>query len=423
MLINKQLIDLSGITVGEISYHYDLLSRIVQKDHGLQAYITYSYDVGDSQKCTSSNTNLSIGKLTKVTVANKTPITIDYGYDERGNTTCIVKNFSGRSYKEESKYDILNRMLELTNPNGQKVSYRYKEDLTPSSIDGLVHSITYNERDQLESILYNSASGLSTNYAYDPSTLILTNIRSQTTNTAIQDISYQINSRGHIELIHDNISDHQSLSAKYQYDELGQLLSYESQGKISNYAYDPTGNFTLNEDFSNSIDYTLSLTSLSMKHGFMYLVAIIDWFSRYVLSWRLSNDMGVEFCIEALVEAIVMNGVPMIFNTDQGPQFTATAFVKTVEANGILMSMDGRGRALDNVFIERLWRSLKYEDVYLNGGHTDGREGRERPIQYFSFYNYERLHQSLGYKTPYQIYFEGRHKSEEGNPATQLCQL
>jgi putative transposase len=150
--------------------------------------------------------------------------------------------------------------------------------------------------------------------------------------------------------------------------------------------------------------WSADITYIPMKHGFMYLVAIIDWYSRYVLSWKLSNDLGVEFCLDALKDAIKYNGVPTIFNVDQGPQFMARDFIKEVESNGILMSMDGRGRALDNIFIERLWRSLKYEDVYLNGGYADGKEGYQRLRNYFRFYNYERPHQSLEYRTPFSVH-------------------
>ena len=150
--------------------------------------------------------------------------------------------------------------------------------------------------------------------------------------------------------------------------------------------------------------WSTDITYIPMKYGFMYLVAIIDWYSRFVLSWRLSNDLCTEFCLEALAEAFEMHGTPTIFNTDQGPQFTASAFVKMVEGNGVLMSMDGRGRALDNIFIERLWRSVKYEEVYLNGGYVDGREARQRLGKYFLFYNYDRPHQSLEYKKPFEIH-------------------
>lgn len=151
--------------------------------------------------------------------------------------------------------------------------------------------------------------------------------------------------------------------------------------------------------------WSADITYVPMRSGFMYLVAIIDWFSRYVLSWRLSNDMGVEFCLEALMEAIDVNGIPSIFNTDQGSQFTSSAFVGAIESHGILVSMDGKGRALDNVFIERLWRSVKYEDVYLNGGYANGKEGQKRLGDYFRFYNYDRPHQSLEYRTPYTVHF------------------
>ena len=139
-----------------------------------------------------------------------------------------------------------------------------------------------------------------------------------------------------------------------------------------------------------------------MASGFMYLAAVIDWFSRYVIAWKLSNTLDGSFCTEMLEEAL--RGVrPEVFNTDQGVQFTAAAFTGRLEAAGVAVSMDGRGRALDNVFVERLWRSVKYEDIYLRGyesvAELNGGLGR-----YFAFYNNERLHQSLGYRTPVAVY-------------------
>jgi len=140
-----------------------------------------------------------------------------------------------------------------------------------------------------------------------------------------------------------------------------------------------------------------------MQAGFLYLVAIIDWYSRYILSWRLSNSLDALFCIEALEEALVKRQ-PEIFNSDQGSQFTSDAFVGVLQDRNIRISMDGRGRALDNIMIERLWRSVKYEEVYLKDYQTT-RETYIGIKNYFSFYNNERLHQSLGYQPPTTIYF------------------
>jgi putative transposase len=145
------------------------------------------------------------------------------------------------------------------------------------------------------------------------------------------------------------------------------------------------------------------ITYIRLRSGFVYLVAVMDWFSRYVLSWRLSTSMEYHFCLEALQEAL-QKGKPRIFNTDQGPQFTCEAFTDRLEAEGIRISMDGRGRAMDNIMIERLWRSVKYEEVYLKDYESvaDARSGLR---QYFRFYNGERLHQSLGYRTPEAIHY------------------
>jgi len=137
----------------------------------------------------------------------------------------------------------------------------------------------------------------------------------------------------------------------------------------------------------------------------MYLVAIIDWYSRYVMAWQLSNTLDGLFCLQTLEQSLAQ-GQPEIFNTDQGAQFTAVAFSSRLEEAGIRISMDGRGRALDNVFIERLWRSVKYEHIYLYAYETVTQ--LEKGLgDYFSFYNDERLHQSLAYKTPAQVYFAG----------------
>jgi putative transposase len=141
-----------------------------------------------------------------------------------------------------------------------------------------------------------------------------------------------------------------------------------------------------------------------MARGFCYLVAIMDWASRRVLAWRLSNTLDTSFCIEALEEAIMKYGTPEIFNSDQGSQFTSEAFTGILNSHGIGISMDSRGRWVDNVFIERLWRSVKYEDVYLKayGSIAEVRQGLR---EYFEFYNRRRRHQSLDRKTPDEVYW------------------
>jgi putative transposase len=140
-----------------------------------------------------------------------------------------------------------------------------------------------------------------------------------------------------------------------------------------------------------------------MGRGFLYLVAIMDWASRAVLAWRLSNTLDADFCVRALEEALARFGRPEIFNTDQGSQFTSAAFTGTLAAAGIRISMDGRGRWLDNVFIERLWRSLKYEEVYLKG-YVDGREARTGIAAWFAFYNATRPHQALAGRAPMSVW-------------------
>jgi len=149
--------------------------------------------------------------------------------------------------------------------------------------------------------------------------------------------------------------------------------------------------------------WAMDITYIPMKTGFMYLTAIIDLHSRYVVQWSLSNTMSAEWCTEVLKEAIKNHGVPEILNTDQGSQFTSEVFINTLIDNGIKISMDGKGRALDNIFIERLWRSVKYENVYLNV-YENGLSLWKGLDQYFQFYNHERLHQSLDYHTPKQKY-------------------
>ena len=150
--------------------------------------------------------------------------------------------------------------------------------------------------------------------------------------------------------------------------------------------------------------WAMDITYIPMARGFVYLAAVIDWFSRRVLSWRLSITMDTSFCIEALEEALSRHGKPEIFNTDQGSQFTSEAFTGRLKEEGIQISMDGKGRWADNVFVERLWRSLKYEHVYLHAYESVG-EARRKIGSYFEFYNSRRPHSSLEAQTPDQVYF------------------
>jgi len=150
--------------------------------------------------------------------------------------------------------------------------------------------------------------------------------------------------------------------------------------------------------------WSTDITYIRMKHGFVYLMAIIDWYSRYVLNWALSTTLEADFCIEALTEALDSSYCE-IFNTDQGSQFTTHRFTGPLLAKGIQVSMDGRGRALDNIFVERLWRSVKYEKVYLNDFETV-KEAYLGLEEYFDFYNHRRLHQSLDYRTPAEVYLK-----------------
>lgn len=149
--------------------------------------------------------------------------------------------------------------------------------------------------------------------------------------------------------------------------------------------------------------WSCDITYIPMAHGFLYLVAVMDWYSRLVLSWRLSNTMDKTFCVDALQEALDRYGKPEIFNTDQGVQFTCEAFIATLADQDIRISMDGKGRCLDNIFCERLWRSLKYEDIYLRAYETT-KEAGTGIGQWFTFYNNERPHQSLKYQTPRQFF-------------------
>ncbi len=148
--------------------------------------------------------------------------------------------------------------------------------------------------------------------------------------------------------------------------------------------------------------WSIDITYIRLREGFVYLVAIIDWFSRYVLAWELSNSLNGAFCVTALERAL-SRSCPEIFNSDQGSQFTSADFTSRLEAAQVRISMDGRGRCLDNIWVERLWRTVKYEEVYLKDYKTVA-QARENLKQFFCFYNKERGHQSLGYKTPHEVY-------------------
>ncbi len=149
--------------------------------------------------------------------------------------------------------------------------------------------------------------------------------------------------------------------------------------------------------------WSTDITYIRLAQGFVYLVAILDWFSRYVLAWELSVTMDVSFCLDALERALEQGKRPEIFNSDQGAQFTSREFTERPHLANIRISMDGRGRALDNVFVERLWRTVKYEEVYLKD-YGSPREARQSLSKYFAFYNHERLHQALDYRTPAAVY-------------------
>jgi putative transposase len=145
------------------------------------------------------------------------------------------------------------------------------------------------------------------------------------------------------------------------------------------------------------------ITYIRLAHGFVYLVVILDWYSRYILSWELSITLEKEFCLQALKNALWISK-PEIFNSDQGAQYMSEEFTGLLEETKVRISMDGRGRLYDNIFVERLWRTIKYEEVYLHDYRTV-QEARERLAAYFRFYNTERLHEALGYRTPHEVYF------------------
>ncbi len=175
-----------------------------------------------------------------------------------------------------------------------------------------------------------------------------------------------------------------------------------------------------------SIDYRdqvwcADITYIRMAQGFVYLVAIMDWFSRYVIAWELSNTLDKEFCLNALQRALLISS-PEMFNTDQGSQFTSDEFTGMLEESGIRISMDGRGRVFDNIFVERLWRTIKYEEVYLHS-YQSIREARLNLARYFRFYNMERLHESLGYMTPYEIYLTESEEIKTGQADNLIHQI
>ena len=157
--------------------------------------------------------------------------------------------------------------------------------------------------------------------------------------------------------------------------------------------------------------WAADITYIPMAKGFLYLVAIMDWYSRYVVAWRLSNTLDAAFCVEVLDEAL-RKGKPEVFNTDQGGQFTSEGFIGLLKQHGVSISMDGKGRYSDNIFIERLWRTVKYEEVYLKA-YSGGREAKAGLDAYFSFYNNQRPHQALGYRTPAEVFNGGLAPSDE----------
>lgn len=150
--------------------------------------------------------------------------------------------------------------------------------------------------------------------------------------------------------------------------------------------------------------WSTDITYIPMRNGFLYLTVVIDWYSRYALAWKVSNSLDGTFCREVLLEALTI-GCPETFNTDQGAQYTSMEFIRILLDRGIKVSMDGRGRAIDNVFMERLWRSIKYEDIYIRD-YCNGAELYAGVKQYFFFYNTERLHSSLQYRPPAEVYYE-----------------
>ena len=153
--------------------------------------------------------------------------------------------------------------------------------------------------------------------------------------------------------------------------------------------------------------WSTDITYIRLTQGFVYLVAVIDWYSRQVLSWRISNTMEASFCIACLEDALILYGKPEVFNSDQGAQFTSDAFTSVLKREEISISMDGRGRVFDNIFVERLWRSVKYEDIYLQS-YSDAKELKHGLKKYFDFYNEEQPHQALSDRTPQEVYESGQ---------------
>jgi len=151
--------------------------------------------------------------------------------------------------------------------------------------------------------------------------------------------------------------------------------------------------------------FGIDITYIRMLHGWMYLVAVMDWYSRYVLSWEMDETLEMPFVLRAVDRALSV-GVPTIWNSDQGSHFTSPQYIERLQAAHVAISMDGKGRALDNIFVERLWRSVKYEEVYLNE-YASPRQARQQLCAYFDFYNHRRVHQALDYRTPAQVYFHG----------------
>lgn len=167
--------------------------------------------------------------------------------------------------------------------------------------------------------------------------------------------------------------------------------------------------------------YAADITYIPMAKGFLYLVVVIDWHSRFILGWRLSNSLDTSFCIEALKDSLAY-GIPEIFNTDQGSQFTSEDFTDVLSDSGAKISMDGKGRCMDNIFVERLWRSLKYEEVYLKA-YESAEAARRGIADWIHFYNFERPHQGLGYKTPWEVFCNRASSSTDAGNPHAVCQL
>ena len=164
--------------------------------------------------------------------------------------------------------------------------------------------------------------------------------------------------------------------------------------------------------------WAADITCLPMARSVLYLVAIMDWHSRYVVSWRLSNTLEADFCTEVLQEALGQ-GHPKVFNTDQGSQFTSRGFIHVLQEHGVKISMDGKGRYRDNILVERLWRTVKYEEVYLKA-YTSASETRRGLGAYFRFYNNQRPHQALGYRTPAEVFHQVRNAPAEESKVTEV---